>query len=220
MQKNEQQPLWIQGWVKDNFSQAIEQAVMDAEKKCALDFFPVVVKSSSTLGHVFPLLSLVFLSLYLGAVFFIPLPNIGVWTGGMHALLMTILIILAYSLSENIGLARRLTAKNDQAYSVEQAARLAYFEHGIDQHPSILIYVSLMERQIVLLCNQDVQIKIKQVLFEQVLAEALPLLKHKKLQKALCQSINGLSIALAENFPLGEKPHSNALNNKVVIKNQ
>lgn len=218
MQNNEQLPLWIQDWVKEDFSQAIEQAIEQAEKKCALDFFPVVVKSSSTLGHVFPLLVLFFLSLYMGIAFFIPLPNIGQWGGIVHVLIAVIMMVLAYSLSESLWISRWLTAKKDQHSSLEQAARLAYFEHGIDQHPSVLIFVSLMERQMVLLCNTKVQDKIKQDLFEMQIKQVLPMLKKKKLQLALSQCIAGLANNMQEAFPpQGEKP-KNALSNKPLIQ--
>ncbi|HMQ10711.1 MAG TPA: hypothetical protein PKC21_07600 [Oligoflexia bacterium] len=218
MQNNEQQPLWIQDWIKKDFSQAIEQAIENAEKKCALDFFPVVVKSSTTLGHIFPLLTLLLFAVYVSALTLIPLPKLGLWGVGVHGMMVLIMMILAYSLSENLWLARWLTAKKDQRYSVEQAARLAYYEHAIDQHPSVLIFVSLMERQVVVLCNEKVQAKLKGDIFKDHINKLLPLLKRKQLQQALCQCIAGLANSMQQAFPLqGEKP-KNALSNKVLLK--
>lgn len=211
-------PDWIDDFVTADFESDMKSAISAAEKKCSLEFFPVVTLRSTTIGHVFPILSLLFVGLVLLSFeFYIPH-----WRD-LYLLVYKIIfcfsaVFLAKQASKVLFIQGYLTAITDKVYSVNEASKLEYYQNKIYDHDSVMLYISIMEHQVRVLCKPSVQEKIGQDVLDAATKRMAKFIKEKNIQEALKDCMLELAGQLEETFP-AQSQKKNIFKDEVKLKN-
>lgn len=212
---------WIKSYLNDDSFQKIEKKIKEAESKTSGELVPVIVRKSSTVGHVpvillflFALLFFVFDGDYWQMEFF-DLPH---WL--LIVIDFLILAILVRLLSPLPFVERLLTSKIDQRMQVEQRAINEFHQLNIKDtkdSTGILIFVSLMEHQAVVLGDEAIAKKLRPETWQEVVDRLIQGIKEKDMAKGFCEAIDMSGELLSEHFPI-QPDDTNELKNHLVIK--
>lgn len=212
---------WIKSYLSDSDLERISGAVASAELKTSGELVPMVVRRSSTVGHVPLILMLGFAVLFF--VFdldylqlqWLPLPH---WL--LIALDLLLLTAFVRLLSPNTMVERLLTSKFDQEQQVEQRAMLEFYNHNINHTidaTGILIFVSVMERRAVVLGDKSISDKLSSEDWQHVIDRLTQGVKSKNLAQGFVDAIGLSGELLEKHFPI--KPDDkNELRNQLIIK--
>ncbi len=214
-------PKWLKSYISASEHEQIEKAVKTVETKTSGEVVPMVVRRSSTVGHV-PLILLFALSL----LFFVL--DIDYWQTEWialpHWLLIVFdliaLVVIVRILSPIPWVERMLTPKDDQALQVEQRAINEFYNHRLDhtdQATGILIYVSLMEHRAVVLGDRAISKKIPQEKWQETVDRLIRGVKQKNLAQGFSDAIDLCGEILQENFPI-QPNDKNELKNHLIVK--
>ena len=185
----------------EEFKENISEAVLRYELKTSGEIVPVLLKASDhyssahyraglilgVLGHflayAFDLnFSLPFFPLYCFVAFF---------TVGF--------------LSANIGVIKRLmTLKSEFDEEVRKRATELFYElglHSTKDRNGVLIFLSLVERRIIIMADKGIHEKVGQVFWDKIVTKMIPLLKSKQVLEALALGIANVGNALTHHFP-------------------
>ncbi len=212
---------WVQSYLNDDSFKRIEDKIKEAETKTSGELVPVIVRKSSTVGHVPVILMLLFALLFF--VFdgdywqmeFFDLPH---WL--LIVIDFLILAVLVRILSPLPFLERLLTSKLDQRMQVEQRAINEFHELNIKDTKGatgILIFVSLMEHQAVVLGDEAIAKKLKPEVWQEVVERLISGIKKKDMAEGFCEAIAMSADMLSEHFPI-QADDTNELKNHLVIK--
>lgn len=214
-------PRWLKAHLSQEDLETIEKAVTKAEAHTTGEVVPMVVSRSSTVGHVpillIFLLSLVFFGfdLHLWQQQWVDLPFLA-WV-----LIDTVLLLtLVRFLSPLSFVERWLTSRTDQIEQVERRALNEFYDiriHHTEKATGILIFVSLMEHQVVIIGDEGISQKISQEDWQQAIDLLLKGLKSKNLCQGFVNALDWSGEKLATHFPKTEN-NSNELKNHLVIK--
>ena len=198
----------------------IEATVRKAELTTAGEIVPVIVRRSSAVGHVPSILFLLLVVVYFaGSVsnWFAVTVIENQWvTGGylIAALLISRLVArLAF-------VERWLTAKNDQQQQVELRALSEFYQSRIKKTQDgtgILIFLSLMEHQVVVLADEGISSKLPAETWQQVVDLILGHIKKGQLGEGICQGVEKCGQLLSQHIPI-KSGDRNELPNHLVIK--
>ena len=214
----------IQKWLKSHLNQedlsSLEEAVAQAEKKTAGEIVPMVVRHSSTLGHIPIILSLFFIALmfitdalYWSFTFF-PLEILAVcfW--------IVLLYLFVRIFSPMPFIQRYLVNKEDRLLQVERRAEVEFYEaklHKTQGATGILIFISLMEHGAVILADESIAKKLPPETWQHIIDEMIVEIKKQNLKSALKTAIKKCSDILGEHFPIQEGD-TNELSNQLIIR--
>ncbi len=159
----EELPSWARSVLGHDGAERIERAIADAESRTSGEIVPLLVRRSSTVGHV-PLVSFTLLLL---CVFLSDLPahlaDLGgpylAWLGGCWLLAGG----LALGVSRLDVVQRLLTPRIDQMQQVDLRAQIEFYELEMSQtqdRTGILLLVSLMEHRAVVLADHSIAEKL------------------------------------------------------------
>ncbi len=215
-------PRWLKLYLSDTGLDQIEQAVATAETKTSGEVVPMVVRSSSTTGHVPVILFCMFW--------------IGYFVLGGHELLQTTLavkytpyydlalmipfILLSSVLSRSLVVQRSLVSPDDRILQVAQRSEVEFYHanlHETDGSTGILIFVSMMEHRVVVLADRAISKKLPAETWDGIVKMILSSLKKRDLATGLCQAIDRCGELLEPNFPI-QPNDKNELHNHLVIK--
>jgi len=215
------QPGWLNPYLKPENLKQIEEAVLLAELSTSGEVVPMVVRKSSTVGHV-PLLLLALFSLLFFAfdldhfqMLWIPLPHWLLITFDICVLLALVRILAPIPFVE-----RLLTPRGDQKEQVEQRALNEFYNirvHHTEKSTGILIFVSLMEHRAVILGDQAISEKLSPETWNNLLKELVDSIKSRQLTDGFSKAIISCGELLSEHFPKPEND-KNQLQNQLVIK--
>ena len=217
----DKRPNWLKPYLKSDDLKQIEAAVAQAELTTSGEVVPMVVRKSSTVGHV-PLLLLALFSLLFFAIdldhyqmVWIPLPH---WL--LIILDVCILFLLVRVLAPLPFIERLLTPKGDQQEQVEQRALTEFYNirvHHTKKSTGILIFVSLMERRAVVLGDEAIAQKLAPETWDKLLQELVGSIQSRELANGFSKAVIDCGKLLSEHFP---KPQddTNQLQNHLVIK--
>ena len=203
---------WLKGYLQEEDISAVEETVARAELKTSGEIVPVIVRSSSTVGHV-PLILFLFI-LSLGG-FFSPLSS---WLEISSVLLGAVLF--AALVGRWSFLQRALVPLADRQDQVFTRAELEFYHSRIGDTrdgTGILIFVSLLERQVVVLADRAIDEKMNASTWDEVLQDVLKGIKGKNMKSGLVQAIERCGDILSEHFPI-QPDDENELSNKLIIK--
>ncbi len=166
-------PKWAQNFVTPEEAKQISEAVAEAEKKTQGEIVPIIVRRSSTIGHVPYLLTLcLFILLF---AFEIPqsqrIGHTGEWILFAVAALV---FILSFPLSRLTWIQRIFVPQGDQAFQVEARALLEFYQAEISKtqgRTGILLFLSLMERKAVVLADEAISQKLPKETWVQICQE-------------------------------------------------
>ncbi len=214
-------PKWASVYLDEKGFLAVESAVQQAEAKTSGELVPVIVRRSSTIGHV-PIILILFFSLLFFVLegpywqhewFDLPL-----WMFVVGDLL--ILAGLVRLLAPLPFVERLLTSKYDQMSQVEQRAINEFYNHNIRDTKGatgILIFVSLMEHQAVVLGDHAIAEKLSTEDWQGVVDRLIRGIKEKDMADGFCQAIAMSGELLKTHFPI-QNDDINELQNGLIIK--
>lgn len=195
-------------------AQKIESAIADFENNVDFEFIPVIAKKSSYVEHISWVLSLLFLILFMGITEYIfatylhdsymsPMPY---YIGGPF-----LAVLCGALLDKSDWVDRFFISKSEQTRQVQEKAERIFYKHQLHELKSqnaLLLYISVMERQIVLF--HDPRMKFEKML--QIDQELLKILqesfKKQDFEEGLLKAIAHLKASLVPHFSYGKEGRS------------
>lgn len=180
----------------------------------------VIARRSSTFGHVLPLLW----SLLLAASFLL------IWFGRhewvfwerwwMWPVIFVITYIFAAALTRLASVQRGMTPSNDLKQQVWTRAELEFHREGLTRTRSgtgILLFVSLLERQAVVLADKGIASKAPAQAWDKVVELIVHGARTGRWAEQMELAIRACGAYLGQHFP-PEPGDTNELSNQVIIK--
>lgn len=211
---------WCSGYLKETDAEKIKQAVVAAESTTSGEIVPMIVRRSSTVGHI-PLL---LLSITVAVYYVAGGPDLSQQLFGDHlwVYFLDVALLLAVTvLGSRLPLIQRLlTPMADQSSQVEARAIIEYYESNIQKTKGatgILIMVSLLEHRAVVLADKAINEKVSKDTWEKVCNELVAGIKSRNLGAAMAQAIESCGRIMTPHFPI-QPDDTNELKNHLVIK--
>jgi len=214
----------IPGWLLSRVSQAdfekVEEAVHQAELKTTGEIVPVIVKRSSTVGHIplvlFLILMFGYILLGVSEVLDVPILD-SLW---LNLMVFAVVLVASRFLAQFEFFERILTPKIDQQKQVEQRAELEFYESSIkstENGTGILLFLSLMERQAIVLADRGISEHYPPETWQKVVNLMLDGIKQGNMATGISHGVEECGNLLAAKLPKPEG-NPNELPNHLVIK--
>ncbi len=212
--------LWISRYLSESDIKKISSAVGVAERKTSGEIVPVIVRRSSSVGHVPLILTLLFLVAALLIDFpwkemLFARPWIYLWP-----VLGVLFFFVSQILAKSTHLQRWLTSNRDEAIQCGQRAHLEFFVNRVNATTSstgILIFISAMERRAVILADQGISAKVPPETWQKLVDQLVHHLQKGEWVQAFEQCIGECGQILTTHFPMTQHDQ-NELSNQLVIK--
>jgi putative membrane protein len=214
-------PSWAKSALGPDGFDRIEAAIAEAEAGTSGEIVPVLVRNSSTIGHVgtlafaFTLITLLTLGIpgRLGELF-----------GGPHE----IWSIACWIIAGGVGLLlarfdavqRILTSREDQIRQVDMRAEVEFYELGLSEteaRTGVLLFVSLMEHRAVVLADSGIADKLDNEIWNQVVDDLVGGVKSGDFAAGMCAGIERSGALLAPHFPC-DLDDNNELRDHLIVK--
>ncbi|MCB0349282.1 MAG: hypothetical protein KDD37_10640 [Bdellovibrionales bacterium] len=213
-------PNWAKTYIRSEKLDDIHRAVKDAENKTAGEIVPMIVRKSSTIGHV-PLLIMCLLvigvlSLDLLVVEMTYFNNYYLWC----FINFVVVIGLTTFLSRFDWIRRVLTNASDQISQVEMRAEVEFFEAGINQTrdaTGVLLFISVLERRAVVLADKAIADKVPAETWDEICQILVSGCKDKEVERAFVEAISKCGDILKVHFPR-KTDDINELSDQFIIK--
>jgi putative membrane protein len=214
-------PGWAARCLGTDGHERIEAAIAEAESRTSGEIVPLLVRRSSTIGHV-PVLAF---CLLLTAFLLAELPAVlGDWLGGHALIWMAATWILAAGGAVLFArfdfVQRMLISQIDEVMQVERRAQLEFYELDLSRtkgRTGVLLMVSLMEHRAVVLADQGISEKLDDEIWREVVDLMIDGVKAKDLAAGMSGAILRCGELLATHFPIAEED-ANELRDHLVIK--
>ncbi|MBW2712391.1 MAG: hypothetical protein JRC77_01425 [Deltaproteobacteria bacterium] len=211
---------WAQRVLGNDGAERIEAAIADAESHTSGEIVPILVRCSSTVGHV-PLVSFTLLLL---CVFLSDLPvHLAEW-GGLYWVWLGACWLLAAGLALGLSrldvVQRLLTSRIDQVRQVDMRAQIEFYELEVSrtqERTGILLFVSLMEHRAVVLADRSIAEKLDAKVWQDLVDLMIQGVKSGDLAAGMTQAIQRCGELLAPHFPIADDD-INELHDHLVVK--
>ncbi len=212
---------WINSYLSQDEISRVGQTVKEAEANSTGEIVPMIVRSSSTVGHLPLIITLLLTSITLAID--VPLEHS---LKEFHVLswLWPIVILFYYGfslvLSRALCVQRWLSLKGDLSHQVHARAQLEFFlnqVHKTEKATAILIFISVMERRAVVLADRAIAEKVPSTAWQEAVDYILNGIKQGKLAEGLTKAIESGGSLLKTHFP-AHGAGVNELSNQLVIK--
>lgn len=197
----------------------IEAAIENFEKQVDFEFVPVIAKKSSYVEHITWILSLLFLILFLGLTQFVfEKYFFDSWISSTPFYLAApfCAFALAVIVDKSDRVDRFFISKAERVRQVQEKAELVFNKLRLGELKSenaLLLYVSVMEKQIVLLPDPRLEYEKMKEIDEQLLKILQESFKKSDFETGLIKAIEHLKQCLAHDFS-----KKSAVDNKVPNK--
>jgi putative membrane protein len=214
-------PDWASAILGADGHAQVEAAIGKAEATTSGEIIPVLVRRSSTVGHV-PVLAF---ALLLAAMLMIELPSrLGDAFGGHELLWMAATWLLAFVgallLARLDSVQRLLIPQIDEIRQVERRAQLEFYELELsktEQRTGVLLMVSLMEHRAVVLADHGISEKLDETAWQEVVDLMIEGVKSGDLAAGMSKAVLRCGELLTPHFPIA-KGDENELHDHLVIK--
>lgn len=213
-------PRWLNGYLNDSDLDAIEQAVAKAEKGTALEVVPMVVRRSIALGHVPVILTLTIYTLVLISLLEAQ-EHVTAWQTGITVFgTLIVAPFIAWALSHWDFLQRVLTANNDERLQSQRRALVEFAGQKMTstkQRSGFMIFVSMVERQVVLMPDIGCAPIFPDELCQKWVSEFAVSLKNKQWREGFTALIAKIADQARSQMP-PDASDENELTNRLQIK--
>ncbi len=216
----QERPGWARHVLGDDGAERIETAIAEAESHTSGEIVPILVRRSSTVGHV----SLVGFTLLLLGMFLIDLPAILADLGGPYWIWLGACWLLAGGLAlglQRLDIVQRLlTPRLDQMQQVNLRAQIEFYELGISQtrdRTGILLFVSLMEHRAVVLADHSIAEKLDADVWQELVDLMIRGVKRGDLAAGMTEAVQRCGELLSVHFPIAEND-TNELRDHLIVK--
>lgn len=211
---------WIYKYLSEEEIKKIEDTIARVEESTSGEIVPVIVKRSSTVGHVpLTLTLLITLLLVIAELPFSDWLWVTPWVYLWPFLLVAIYYI-SHVLGKILWIQKILVPEKDEVDQVHQRAHLEFFANKVNRTKhgtGILIFVSVMEQKVVILADEGISKKLPEDTWNDVLVQLRGNLRHKQWAKGFVEAIESCGEHLKTHFPNGTT-NDNELKNHLVIR--
>jgi putative membrane protein len=223
-------PKWIYKFLSKSEIDSVSEIVALSEKTTSGEIVPLIVRRSSSIRHLPMLLTSLFLILFFilnghetliyefKIHFFNSLSIIGPY---ISLILVTVIFyIISLKLSEFMCVQRFFISKVEQSENVHKRAFLEFYLNHVTQtefKTGILIFISLMERQTVVLGDETISKKLPAETWQEIVDLIIKSVQHNKTAEGLKSAIEKCGQILSQHFPEQSK-NPNELDNQLIIK--
>lgn len=213
-------PSWSKGHLKPERVQLVEDAVRAAERLTSGEIVPMIVRRSSTVGHV----PYVLMGLLVSAFLVIDGPGWQLLHLGEHWVWYLVDGIVLTALAVGLGrvprLQRLLTPTGDQAEQVQLRAQVEFYEsriHRTRDATGVLLFASLLERQAVVLADEAIASRVPPQTWEEVCDLMVRGIREGHIGLGLAAAVERCGQILEAQFPV-RADDVNELGNALILK--
>jgi putative membrane protein len=213
-------PKWARSYLRPERVQLVEDAIRAAEARTSGEIVPMIVRRSSTIGHVPVILACLLVTVFI----------IADGPGWQYELLgehwawyvvdTVALLLLSGQLAKIPLLQRVLTTSDDQAQQVDMRAQIEFYRsniHTTTGATGVLLLVSLMEHRAVVLADTSIDARVPDETWDEVIAIVIDGIKNGNVGLGLAAAIERCADILAAEFPVGEND-VNELHDTLIIR--
>lgn len=210
--------MFFQKKIKQIDQARVETAIENFEKEIDFEFIPVIAHRSSYVEHITVVLSLLILVFSIAGIeilFETYLSDSWMPHWPFYVAAPFISFILGFILDKSDRIDRFFISPGQRAKQVFAAAELFFFRqrlHEVKSNNSLMLYISIMERQIVLMPDPRHQVEGMEQLTQEVLQKLQTSFKHGDFENGLLQAIEHLQKTLADRFKRTEISANNVPN--------
>ena len=215
-----EQPQWSRSWLTQSDVHDIEQAITEVETKTNAEIVPMLVRSSSTTGHVPWLLSADFLMVILMADAVFDFRRYTELYSLWLTLAIAVVIAVSFALARLDAFQRFAVTADDRDLQVNQRAELEFYEAGLqktENRTGILLLVSLMEHRAVVIADKSIAEKVAPETWTKVVDTLVGGAKNNALGKAYRDAIKICGEIVSPHFPI-TPGNENELHDHLIIK--
>lgn len=189
-------------------SKKIEAAITDFENQIDFEFIPIISKKSSYVEHIRWIISLLFLILFMGLIDYIFANHLhDTWMSPLPFLIAGpfLAVVCGALLEKSHPISRFFITKNERVRQVQERAERVFFKkqlHEINSQNALLLYISIMERQIVLFHDPRIQFEKMPQINQQLLKILQESFKSHSYEEGLLKAIAYLKAELLPHFPI------------------
>lgn len=199
-------------------SEKIELAIADFEKEVDFELVPVITDKSSFTEHIGWMISLLLLLLFLLSIDFFFQDS---WASktGYYMAAPFVAVVLGHLLDKSDIVDRFFISKPERArQAFEKAQRIFFLKqlHEIKTQNSLLLFISVMERQIVILADPRMKFEGAHELQKQLLGVLQKDFGQKQFERGFLNAISFLKNELKVKFPRSKTALDNLVPNKLV----
>jgi putative membrane protein len=211
---------WINKYLSQDEIKKIEEAISRVEETTTGEIVPVIVRKSSSVGHIPLTLTLLFTLLI--AIAELPFSDwlwVSPWIWLWPVLLVIIYFISAF-VAKGPWIQKVFVPEKDEVDQVHSRAQLEFYRnriHGTDSGTGILIFVSVMEKKAVILADEGISKKLPPETWDQVLNQFRSALGQGNWSQGFVQAIENCGDHLKTHFPI-VTAKQNQLKNHLVVK--
>ena len=204
--------------IKEINATKIEQAITDFEKEVDFELVPVIAKKSSYVEHVGWMISLVLILLFLTSIdlFFQDSWASKTW---YYIGAPVMAVILGFVLAKSDHVARLFISPKERSRQVHEKAQRVFFLkhlHELKKHNSLILFISAMERKIVVLPDPRMKLTGSNDLQEKLIKLIQTEFKKGEFETGFLNAITFLKSELKSHFPQTDKAAKNEVANKLI----
>jgi putative membrane protein len=208
-------PDWIEKLLTPEDRAKVSEAVRLAERRTRGEIVPVIVRSSTPVRGVMVSTILFFIALFgfLEQHFSHDEP----WS---FVIALGLALILGFVFSQIPFVQRFFLIDSDERKCVMERAELEFYREGVhrtQERIGVLIFISLLERKVVILADQGVAEKLPHNAWVEVIERLVGKIRDGHLAEGLTRAIEECTELLAPRFPRLERDE-NELPNDLVLK--
>ena len=209
----------------------IEAAIADFESQVDFEFIPVIAARSSYVEHISWVLSLLILIVFMGvieALFATILHDSYMSVLPFYIVAPFLAVLCGALLDKSDWVDRFFITKSERARQVQEKAERIFYKHQLHELKSqnaLLLYISVMERQIVLFHDPRIKYENMLNLDHQLLKILQVAFKNEEFEAGLLEAIAHLKKSLTADFGYGTsgrnpKKLENFVPNKLIWWNE
>lgn len=231
-------PRWIAHFLKKDDALAIEEKIAELELKTSSEVISMIVKKSSAVSSVgrycYIILFIIFSFIaddlivnlilpstsksYLFSSFLITNQNLFIFV--IYISSLALLFPVSRFFSNLSAVQRFLLHPDDKSAQAHQRAKFEFYEAGLnktDGSTGVLIFVSLMEHEVIILADKGINQKIDAKEWVQIKDQLIQNIKSRNTAQGFLQCIDRVGDLLNSHFPIKEND-VNELENHLIIK--
>jgi putative membrane protein len=214
-------PQWAKSFFAEGDSAHVEGAIAEVEALTRGEIIALVVRSSSTIGHVN---ILVFCSLWLVSLLLQLNLDLAATLGWDPLILQGLGIVGSLAVARILGsfpaVQRLLVSRDDQGEQVQSRAEREFYQLGLHKtkdSTGVLIFASLLEHKVIVLADKSIAEKLTTEVWQEVVNLVISGIKGKSLGEGLTAGIKECGRLLNPHFPV-LKGDENELSDALIFK--
>lgn len=204
--------------INKDYKTQIQELISDIESKTECEVVPMIIKSSNRYIQANFLSAIIFsiifsISLYLSPLHFIN-PIYYIW-------LQLLGFFVGFFIGEISVIKRVFIAKKDLKYEVDLRASEAFLHYNLhltEKHNGVLVFISLFERKIKIICDKTVKDNIDQKVWNEIIDEFIDESKHHTIKEALVVTLTHIGSVLENKFPNKDPNQTNELSDELILE--